>query len=133
MQHGKEQGQQQGSQMTPQQQFGAHELLDADEAIGTLVGGIEHFVIYDQYAQDAELTSIMQQQKTALTQIYNTILETLQSGMDPSIKTQTYEMQRSNQTTYGMQQQSTPTTPIQSVNELNDECISNAILGHLKS
>lgn len=131
VQQNNQQQQQTGAPMPPNQQFGAHELLDADEAIGTIVGGIEHFVIYNEYVQDQQLSGIMQRQKSALTEIYNTILDTLKSGKDPAVKTQTYQMQENNQTNYGMQQP-TPKAPIQSVSELTDECISGAILGHLK-
>jgi len=133
VQQSNQQGQQPSTQMPLAQQFGAHELLDADEAIGTLIGGIEHFVIYDGFVQDARLKSIMQRQKSALTQIYNTIIDTMKSGKDPAVKTQTYLMEQQNtKTTFGMKPRS-PKTPIQSVNELNDECISSAVLGHLKS
>lgn len=129
-----QQQQQPSSQMPLAQQFGAHELLDADEAIGTLVGGIEHFVLYDQFVQDQELKSLMQRQKSALTTIYNTILDTLKSGRDPEVKTQTYLMQTdNNKTTFGMKQATSPKTPIQSANEFNDECISGSMLGHLKA
>lgn len=122
-----------GTDMPLALQFGAHELLDADEAIGTLVGAIEHFVLYDQYVQDTQLKNMMQRHKTAITQIYNTILDTLKSGKDPAVKTQTYMMEIQNtQTRFGMQP-SSPKTPIQSVNEFNDECISSAILGHIKA
>lgn len=131
MQQGSQQ--QTGSQMPLAQQFGAHELLDADEAIGTLVGGIEHFVLYNEYVKDQELIAIMQRQKMALTQIYNTILDTLKTGRDPQVKTQTYQMQQDNKSIYGMKPASSPKTPIQSIHELNDECISGAILGHLKA
>lgn len=125
--------QQQGTGMPLAQQFGAHELLDADEAIDTLIGGIEHFVIYDGFVQDAQLKSIMQKQKSALTQIYNSLIDTMKSGKDPAVKTQTYLMEQQNmKTSFGLQP-STPKTPIQSVNELNDECISGAVLGHLKA
>src|SRR5690625_5033135 len=125
--------QQQVAEMPLAQQFGAHELLDADEAIDTLIGGIEHFVIYDGFVQDTHLKSIMQKQKSALTQIYNSLIDTMKSGKDPAVKTQTYLMEQQNtQTSFGMQP-GTPKTPIQSVNELNDECISGAVLGHLKA
>lgn len=124
--------QQKSSGMPPQQQFGGHELLEVDEAIGALTGGLEHYVIYDQHVQDQELSTIMQRQKTFLTQMYNTILDTFKSGKDPAVKTQTYLMEENNQSVYGMKP-SSPKTPIQSINELNDECISNGILGHLKA
>lgn len=125
--------QQQGTNMPLSHQFGAHELLDADEAIDTLVGGIEHFVIYDGFVQDTRLKNMMQRQKTALTQIYNTLIDTMKSGKDPAVKTETYLMeQQHTKTTFGMQP-ATPKTPIQSTNELNDECISSAVLGHIKA
>lgn len=126
------QNMQKTSQISPQQQFGGHELLDADETIGAIVGGLEHFVLYEQHVQDEELANLMQRQKAFLTQIYNTILDTMKSGKDPAVKTQTYTMNESNESIYGMKPAS-PKTPIQSVNELNDECISTFILGHLKT
>lgn len=127
-----DQGQQQG-QMPSAQQFGAHELLDADEAIGTLVGGIEHYSLYDEFVQDKRLKTMLQRQKGALIQLYNTILDTLKSGQDPAVKTQTYMMEQQNtQTTFGMQP-GTPTTPAQSSSEFNDECISSAMITQLKA
>lgn len=115
-----------------QQSFGGHELLDAHEAIGTLIGTLDHFVVYSSYVQDQELTSILNRQKEFLTQMYNTIVNTLTSGQVPNIKTQVYEMVENHHSTYGMSQ-SAPKSPIQTPNELNDECISSAILGHLKA
>lgn len=123
--------QQQTTQNMNQQPFGGHELFDADETIGAVVGTLEHFVIYQEHVQDPELTTIMDRQKSFLTQMYNTIINTLTSGQDPAVPTQVYKMELNNQTTYGLSP-SAPKTPIQSVSELNDECISSAILGHLK-
>ncbi len=125
------QQQQQSSGMSPQHQFGGHELLEVHEAIGAVTGSLDHFVMYSQHVQDQELSTIMQRQKSFLTQMYNTILDTLKSGKDPAVKTQTYLMEENNQSIYGMKP-STPKTPIQSMNELNDECISSGIIGHLK-
>jgi len=124
--------QQQSSTPAPNQQaFGGHELFDAHEAIGALVGTIEHYAISAEHVQDQELSTMMQRQKGFLTQMYNTIIDTLTTGQDPAVKTQVYKMEESNQSTYGMSP-SAPKKPIQSVSELNDECISSAILGHLK-
>ncbi len=123
--------QQQTTQSMNQQPFGGHELFDADEAIGAVVGTLEHFVLYQEHVQDPELTTIMDRQKSFLTQMYNTIINTLTSGQDPAVPTQVYKMELNNQTTYGLSP-SAPKTPIQSASELNDECISSAILGHLK-
>ncbi len=124
--------QQQSSTQTPgQPAFGGHELFDAHESIGALIGTLDHFVLYADHVQDPELTGIMQRQQSFLTQMYNTIVDTLTSGHDPAAKTQVYKMEESNQTIYGMSP-SAPKKPIQSANELNDECISAGILGHLK-
>lgn len=119
------------TQMQPQQNFGGHELLDLHEALGGLVGGLEQFLLYEQHIQDQALTAILQRHKTFLTQLYNTIVDTLKTGQDPAVPTQTYQMTESNNIIYGMQP-SPPKTPAQSVNELNDECISGFMLGILK-
>ena len=117
--------------MAPQMRFGGHEIMEVHESIGAVVGSLEHYSLSEQHVQDQELRSIMDRQKAFLTQIYNTMLDTLKSGKDPAVKTQTYEMTENNQSTFGMTP-SAPKTPIQSINEINDECISSAILGHLK-
>lgn len=120
------------NQIPNQQNHGGHELFDAHEAISGLVSGLEQSVIYEQHIQDPELQSIQQRQRTFLTQMYNTIVETLRTGQDPAIKTQTYTMPEGHTAEYGMQP-TQPTTPIQSVNELNDQCISGFLMGALKS
>jgi len=124
--------QQQSSQMPSQLQFGGHELMEVHEALGAVTGGLDHFVMYEQHVQDQELSNIMQRQKTFISQMYNTILDTLKSGKDPAVKTQTYQMEENNQSVYGMKP-SSPKTPIQSINEITDECISSGIMGHLKA
>jgi len=123
---------QDSTQMQPQQNFGGHELLDLHEALGDLVGGMEQYLLYEQHIQDQALASILQRHKTFLTQLYNTIVDTLKSGQDPAVPTQTYNMTESNDIIYGMQP-SSPKTPAQSVNELTDECISGFMLGVLKT
>lgn len=120
------------NQMQPQQNFGGHELLDLHEAIGGLVGGMEQYLLYEQHIQDQELASILQRHKTFLSQLYNTIVETLKTGQDPAVPTQTYNMTENNDIIYGMQP-SPPKMPAQSINELNDECISGFMLGALKA
>src|SRR5690625_3157457 len=122
----------QSTQLPPKQQFGGHEVLEVHEAIGALIGGLEHYTMFEEHIQDQQLTTIANRQRTFLTQLYNTILDTFKTGQDPAVKTQTYNMQQTQTTTtYGIQP-STPKTPIQSMSELNDECISSAFLGHLK-
>ncbi|WP_373894946.1 spore coat protein [Virgibacillus natechei] len=123
----------QGSQGMPaQESHGGHELFDAHGAISTLVGGMEQYLLYEQHIQDPELKTMLQQHKTFLTQTYNTMVETLQTGQEPTVKTQNYNMGQSNDVIYGMQP-SQPKTPAQSVNEINDQCVSSYMMSVLKS
>src|SRR5690625_7809884 len=98
------------------------ELLDAHEAIGGLIGAMEQSLFYEQHVQDPELKTMLQNHKAFKTQLYNTIVDTLQSGQDPSTPTQSYKMNESNDVVYGMMP-SQPKTPAQTINEINDECI----------
>ncbi len=120
------------SQMPAQISHGGHELFDAHEAISGLVGGMEQYMIYEQYVQDPQLKTMMQQHKAFLTQTYNTLVETLKTGNEPSVKTQTYNMATGNDVLYGMTP-SQPKKPAQSVSEINDECVSGFMMGCLKS
>ena len=118
--------------LSNQLSFGGHELFDAHEAIGTVINALDHYVLYSDHVQDQELSTMMNRQKEFLTQMYNTIIQTLTTGQVPTIKTQVYEMNEDHHSTYGMSQ-AAPKSPIQTSTELNDECISGAILGHLKA
>lgn len=132
MQNQQSQNFQQSNQMSPQMNHGGHEMFDAHEAIGGLVGAMEQSLFYEQHIQDPELKTMLQRQKAFKTQLYNTIVDTLKSGQDPSTPTQVYEMNENNDVTYGMAP-SQPKTPAQSMNEINDECITNFMMGSLKS
>lgn len=123
---------QQSEQVTPQMNHGGHELFDSHEAISGLSGGLEQFLLYEQHIQDPELKSILQRQRSFLTQLYNTAVETLKTGQDPAVKTQVYKMQTSNDVLFGMQT-SQPKSPAQSVNELNDQCISDFMMSVMKA
>jgi len=122
----------QGSmQMPSNTSHGGHELLDSHETVGGVIGGLEQYVIFSEHIQDQELKSIAQNHRSFLTQMYNTIVDTLTSGRDPAVPTQRYQMSQSNEVIYGMQP-SSPKAPFQSVNEITDECISSYMLGILK-
>ncbi|MBP1968435.1 spore coat protein CotF [Virgibacillus natechei] len=120
------------SQMPDWQGHGGHELFDAEEALSTLTGGMEQYLLFEQHIQDPELKTMLEQHKAFLTQTYNTIVETLQTGQKPTVDTQVYNMTQSNNVTYGLQP-SQPTTPAQSVNEINDQCVSGYMMSVLKA
>ncbi|MEN1968131.1 spore coat protein [Lentibacillus sp. N15] len=119
-------------QMPSQQDFGGHDMFDAHEALSTLTGVMEQYLLYEQHIQDQELMAMTQRHRTFCAQLYNTICQTFKSGQDPAVKTQTYNMEQNNNVVYGMQP-SAPKTPSQTVNEINDQCISGFMLGQLKS
>lgn len=134
------QNQQQGmqfqgsSQMPAQISHGGHEIFDVDEAIGGLIGAMEQYTLYEQHVQDPNLKTLLTKQKSYMTQLYNSVVEAFKTGQEPTVKAQTYNFaQNSNNTIYGMKPPSQPKTPAQSVNEINDECISNFMMGCIKA
>ncbi|ASK64290.1 spore coat protein [Virgibacillus phasianinus] len=118
--------------MPAQISHGGNELFDTHEALSTLTGGLEQYLLYEQHIQSPELKAMEQRHHTFLTQLYNTIVETLKTGQEPTVKTQTYNMAESNDVIYGMQP-SAPKSPSQSVSQINDECVSGYMLGVMKS
>ncbi len=126
------QNQQSSAQMAAQESHGGHEMFDAHEALSGLVGSIEQTLLYEPHIQDPELKTMLQKHKAYMSQTYNTVVETLKTGKEPTVKTQTYNMAQSNNVLYGMKP-TQPKTPAQSVNELNDQSISGFMMGNLKS
>lgn len=122
----------QAQMMQSNTSFGGYELFHIDDALGALVVHMEQYNIYKDHIQDNTLVTMLQNQHTFITQLYNTVLDTLASGKDPAVKTKTYMMQEGNETKYGLSK-SAPKKPIHSLNEINDECISTFMLDHLKS
>lgn len=120
------------SQMPPQQSHGGNELFDTHEALSTLTSGLEQYMLYEQHIQDPALKTMEQRHHTFLTQLYNTIIETLQSGQEPTVKTQVYNMEQNNNVIYGLKP-SAPKSPVQSVDQINDQCVSGYMLGVMKS
>lgn len=111
---------------------GGHELFDAHEVISCLISMLDQYQIYDQYVKDPELKSILQRQSSFVTQMYNTVVESFQTGQDPTIPTQQYKMTQSNNVLYGLMP-GQPKKPNQSINELSDQGLSAYMLGHTKS
>ena len=111
---------------------GGHELFDAHEVIAGLINMLDQYQMYDQYVQDPELKSILQRQSSFVTQMYNTIVESFQTGQDPTIPTQQYKMTQNNNVLYGIMP-GQPKKPNQSTNELSDQGLSAYMLGNTKS
>lgn len=118
--------------MPPRQNHGGHEIFDAHEAIGTIVGALEQNVLYESHIQDPKLKSILQQQQAYMSQMYNTVIETFTTGQKPAVSTKVYQMKENTTITYGLKP-SAPKAPAKAVNELTDECITTFMLGNLKA
>lgn len=111
---------------------GGHELFDAHEVIAGIISMLDQYQMYAQHIQDQELQAIQQRQHAFVTQMYNTIVQSFNSGQDPAQKTQQYQMQQNNDVVYGLKP-GQPKKPNQSVNELSDQGLSAYMLGHTKT
>ena len=112
--------------------FGAHELFDARETIGTISATLEQYKLFDEHIQCKQLKGILTHQHDYLTQLYNTTVEAFQTGERPEPPTTIYHMQTGNEVQYGLAS-SQPKTPANSASEINDEGYSGYMLGLLKS
>src|SRR5699024_11757362 len=85
-----------------------------------------------KHIQDNELKTIAHSHKERQTKINNCIVDTWITGQDPNTPIQNYQMTQNNNVMFGMTP-SQPKSPAQSVNEINDECISGYMMGSLKA
>lgn len=113
-------------------QFGGPELMHAHESIGSLVGAIEHLNLSLAQIQDKQLSGIAMRQRDYMMTIYDVLLETVHTAAEPTNKITDYMMLFDNPTTTFGLTQKPPKKPIQQATEITDDCISGAILGHLK-
>ncbi|XBD02188.1 spore coat protein [Pseudalkalibacillus hwajinpoensis] len=111
---------------------GGHELFDAHEVIAGIINMLDQYQMYDQHIQDPELKGILQRQSSFVITMYNTIVQSFQTGQDPMTPTQQYKMQQNNDVVYGVKP-GQPKKPNQSVNDLSDQGLSAYMLGHTKS
>ncbi|WP_101844168.1 spore coat protein [Halobacillus sp. Marseille-P3879] len=111
---------------------GGHELFDAHEVISSVISLLDHYQIYEQHMQDSELKQIASRQSQFLTELYNIMVECLQTGSKPAQSTHIYKMEQNNDVVYGMKP-SQPKKPNQSISEISDEGLSAYMLGQAKS
>jgi len=114
------------------QNHGGHELFDAHEVIAGVISLLDQYQMYDQHIQDQELKDILHRQSTFVTQMYNTVVQSFQTGQDPKMPTQQYKMEQNNNAVYGLKP-GQPKKPNPSVNELSDQGLSAYMLGQTKS
>src|SRR5699024_10129237 len=75
---------------------------------------------------------MLNRQRAFLSALYNTLADTLKTGHDPRVKTQTYMMDQNNDVGYGMKPPP-PKAPPQSSNESTDQCVSGSVTGAAKA
>ncbi|MFC7320786.1 spore coat protein [Halobacillus campisalis] len=124
-------GTQASNNMAPMVSHGGHELFDAHEVIASTISVLDQYQMYEQHIQDAELKKILTNQTEFLTQLYNIMVECLQTGQKPSQSTHIYNMSQNNDVVYGMKP-GQPKKPNQSVNDLTDQGLSAYMLGQAK-
>jgi spore coat protein CotF len=122
----------QTGQVPAQFNHGGHELFDVHEMLGGTISTLNLYTICREHIQDQELKAMLDRHYQHITNEYNACIQAFQTGKDPSMPTQTYNMKQENDFIYGLSP-SQPKKPIQNVSELNDEAISALILGTLKS
>ncbi|GEL77958.1 spore coat protein [Tenuibacillus multivorans] len=120
------------SQMPAQQSHSAHEIFDARESIDGLIGTMEHYKMYEQGIQDQQLQNILNSQYQYMSQLYNTVVDAFQTGQRPPQPTTNYNMELSNDVTYGLSP-SQPKQPKTNPQQIDDQCYSSFMLGHLKN
>lgn len=111
---------------------GGHEVFDVQEVLSGTIGTLNSYTLLRQHVQDPELKDILERQYQFIQDEYNTTVECFKSGQDPSKPTQSYKMKQGNDFVYGLKP-SQPKKPLQSVNEITDECVSSCMLGSVKS
>lgn len=120
------------NQMGVSTNHGGHELYDAHEVIAGIISMLDQYQMYDQHTKDPELKDILHRQSVFVTQMYNTIVESFNTGQKPTVSTQVYNMtQNHDQVVYGIKP-SQPKKPNTSVQDLADNGLSAYMLGHTK-
>ncbi|GGD00823.1 spore coat protein F-like protein YhcQ [Thalassobacillus devorans] len=123
--------QQVSANMAPNMSHGGHELFDAHEVIGGVIGMLNQYKMYEQNVQDPELKDILTRQANFTTELYNIMTESFKTGQKPSQSTHVYNMTQDNDVVYGMQP-GQPKKPAQNPSELTDAEYSSFMLGQVK-
>ena len=117
----------------PQMNHGGHEIFDVQEVLTAAINTMNLYTIFTPHIQDQELKDIANRQYQFMKQEYNTTLECFKTGQDPTVPTQSYKMEESNDFVYGFTPMGEQKRPVQSANELNDQAISSAMLATVKA
>lgn len=110
---------------------GGHEMMDIKETIGEIIAGLNQSIVLRPHVKCQELLSILDRQYNFTLGAYNTIVESYNTGHDPTVPTGRYQMETGNNFTYGLKP-GQPKKPMQNASDINDEMISGFLLGAKK-
>jgi spore coat protein CotF len=116
----------------PQLSHGGHEMFDVSEILSGAINTLNLYTILKPHVKDPELLDMMNRQEQFMITEYNTIVECFQTGMKPSVSTEVYNMKQGNDFVYGLKP-SPPMKPMKMPEEINDQVISDLMLGSVKS
>lgn len=117
--------------MQQQMKHGGHEVFEAHEVISGLISLSDQYLLLGQQIKDQELKDICTRQHQFMLGEYNVMVETFNTGQDPSKPTSQYKMNQNNDVIYGLEP-SQPKKPAMSTNEISDECITNMLACAIK-
>lgn len=117
--------------LPPQMSHGGHEVFDAQEVLSGIIAMLDQYQMYAENIQDPVLLEILDHQSSFMTHLYNTILESFQTGQKPSDSTHVYNMTLSNNVVYGLKP-GQPSKPIQFTTDINDGGLAGYMLGQVK-
>lgn len=118
--------------LQPVQNHGAHEMFDVQESLKSLIGVQNQFTYWKDQIKDGQLKQLVDRQHLFVIDMYNTLLDTFQTGAAPANVTYPYEMKLTHDFSYGIKQQ-TPLAPMEAPTAVNDAFISSTLLGTIKS
>lgn len=123
---------QSSEQVQPTLNHGAHEIFDVQETLKSLIAAQNQFTYWKSQIKDGQLKQVVEKQHAYLIDVYNTLLDSFQTGNAPNQVTYPYEMKLVHDFTFGLRQQ-TPLAPIEAPTAVNDALISGILLGSVKT
>jgi len=122
----------QGNEGMQHMNHGGHEVFDMHEVLSGMIGVLEQYMMFREQVKDPELLDILDRQHRFISSQYNITTECFRTGQKPSQETATYMMKEDRQFVYGLKD-AQPKQPKQSVQAIDDACISSFMLGLMKT
>ena len=108
-----------------QQNFGAHEIVEAHEILNGTINGINTFSLLRQHVSDQQLGEIMDKQQSFAEKEYNEMVSFLSNRH--GISAETYHARRTPSINYGLRNPS-QVAPLESTGRLTDRDVASIML-----